>query len=440
MRALVHRLRGSAGQVSSEYLGVLLLVAVVIAAVIVAAPGPTIGERLEQLICQIGGGDCPDPDEDEPCTASSSSREASLNLQILAVDLGQGGSYLREDRSDDTSVFTIADKASIEAALRAGARAQVGNVGFEATAEAAAGGRLEGAQQFTVPTDDADDLEDALRRQGGFGQIVRDNVESGVLGLALDPLNDEVFGEDEPDLPEPTSEYVEVEGIARAGAGASAEAGPAGGAGVEAALEAAGGARRILSGENEGDIELYIQLDGSVAGSLSAATLGPGGGGDVSGVATLTLKDGTTPRELKLSLSTGYTGSLNIAQSAEGADLGNLSRVLEQASAGGSAGSGQTLEFGAALNLENPDNRDAALGLITRGPAGVPDLVRRFDDDGTLTLQTADVDESEFEAGANVGLGINLGADGNESSSDSETTSALIRRPDDPGFQRRECG
>lgn len=440
MRTFVQRLRGSAGQVSSEYLGVLLVVAVIIATVVVAGPGPTISARLEQLICQIAGGDCAAPEDDDPCTVSSSGREANLNLQILAVDLGQGGSYLREDRSDDTTVFTISDNASIQAALRAGAKARVGNVGFEATAEAAAGGRLEGAQQFTVPTDEADDLEEALRRQGGFGQIVRDNVESGPLGFAIDPLNDEIFGEDEPDLPEPSSEYVSADAYAGASGAAGATAGPVGGAEIEAALEAAGGARLITSGEDEGNLELYIQLDGSVAGSLSAATLGPGGSGDVSGVAVLTLEDGTTPTELALTLSTGYTGSLNIAQSAEGADLGSLSRVLEEASAGGSAGSGQSLEFGAKLDLTTPENRDAALGLITRGLGGVPGLVRRFDEDGNLTLQTADVDESEFEAGANVGLGINLGADGGESSSDSETTSALIRRPGDLGFQRRECG
>lgn len=144
----------------------LLLVAIVIAALVVVAPGLGIRERLAELICQIGGGDCVERQSPaEPCVISTSSRNAELNVQALIVDIGGGGTYLREDRSDGTGVFTISDRSSLAAALRVGARGRIGNVGVEASAEASAGGELEGALQYTVPTDDADDLEDALRRQ-----------------------------------------------------------------------------------------------------------------------------------------------------------------------------------------------------------------------------------------------------------------------------------
>jgi len=194
------------------------------------------------------------------------------------VDIGQGGSYLREDRSDGTTVFTITDTASLQAAARVGARGRIGNVGIEASAEASAGGELENALQYTVPTDDADELEDALRRQGGFGQILRNGVEGGLAGpVIIDPVNDFLFGEDEPDLPEPSAQYVGGGFIAEAGASAAAELGPVAGAELAAAIEGAGGARLITSGPDEGNVELFIQLDTSAASVSGLSTADPGG-------------------------------------------------------------------------------------------------------------------------------------------------------------------
>jgi len=436
-------LRSERGQSSLEYVGMIVVAAALVAALLTTDLGARLVEGMENAVCRVTGGDCAErqtAEELEPCVYATSGREASLNLQIVAVDIEQGGSYLREDRSDDTTVFTITDSASLEGALRAGAKGKVGSVGFDATAEATAGGRLTGARQYTVPTEDAAALEEALRRQGGFGQLLRDSAEATPAGPLIDVVNDKIFSEDEPALPEPSSEFISAEAIAGASAEASAEAGPLGGAGLEGALEGAGGARLITSGENEGDIEVYFQLDASAAGSLSLATLGPGVSGETSGVAVLTLQDGRTPTKLKVSASGEYNGSINLGDSLEGADLGDVARVVEDASVGGSAGSGQSIEFGGELDLTDPENRDAATALLTQGAAGVPGLVRRFDEDGTLTLQVADTSSDEFEAGANVGLGVNFGGGGSESTSDSATTSALIRPPGAQGFTVRECG
>lgn len=419
----------------------ILLVSVIIAAVVIAAPSLGIDTRLKELICQIGGGSCEEQAADnEPCVVRSSGRDANLNLQVVAVDIEQGGSYLREDRSDGTTVFTISDTVSLEGALRAGARGQVGNIGFDATAEATAGGRLEGAQQYTVQTDDADGLEDALKKQGSVLQLLRDGAESGLAGPIIDWGNDKLFGEDEPDLPEPSSEYVSLDAIVTASATAEAEAGPLGGASIEGAIEGAGGARRILSGEDEGKTEVYIQLDASAAGSLSVATLGPGVSGDASAVAVVTLDEDLRPIELGVTATAGYEGSLNIGDELEGAELGDLAGILEEASIGGSSGGGKSLEFGAKLDLTDQENLDAATRLLTQGGAGVPGLIERFDEDGTLTLQASDTSSDSTEVGFNVGLGLNGGGGGSQGSSDSETTSALIRQPGDPGFSLRDCG
>lgn len=168
--------------------------------------------------------------------------------------------------------------------------------------------------------------------------------------------------------------------------------------------------------------------------------LGPGVDADASTVAILRPDEGHTPTELRIVGSAGFTGSVDLGETLRGAELGDVARVLEEASFGASAGTGQGLELGASLDLTDPANRRAASGLITRGAAGIPSLVERIAQDGTITLQIADVAESDFEAGVNVGMGVNAGADGGESSRDTQTTSAVIRRPDGRGFVPRLGG
>lgn len=445
IHAAVSRLRCERGQTSAEYIGLILVVVAIIGAIAFSGVGATITQRIQDAICQIGGGSCDDEQRaaDEPCVTSTSSREANLNVQIVAVDIEQGGSYLREDRWDGsqrTTVFTISDSASLAGALRAGVKGKVGNVGFDATAEAAAGGRLTGAVQYTVPTGAADEIEQALRRQGGIGQLLRDGAESGLAGPLIDAALDKILGEDEPDLPATSAQFVAVEAIGEIGGEIGAEAGPLGGADLQAVIEAAGGARRITSGPDEGDLEIYIQLDGSAAGSLSLATLGPAVSGDTSAVAVLTLREGRTPTRLQVTASAGYEGSISLAERLDGADLDQVAAVLERAAVAGSSGGGRSLEFGASLDLADAESLAAARALLIQGAAGVPRVVALFDEHGTLTLQAAETSGSEFEAELNVGLGLNLGAGGEESSSDSETTSALIRRPGSPGFAIRDCG
>ncbi len=51
-------LRRERGQVAAEYVGMLLLVAVIVAALLVAGPAQRIADAAGQAICQIAGGTC----------------------------------------------------------------------------------------------------------------------------------------------------------------------------------------------------------------------------------------------------------------------------------------------------------------------------------------------------------------------------------------------
>jgi hypothetical protein len=50
------RLRDVSGQTSAEYIGVLLVVAAIIGALLLTDPGQAIGDKLSQIVRDIAGG------------------------------------------------------------------------------------------------------------------------------------------------------------------------------------------------------------------------------------------------------------------------------------------------------------------------------------------------------------------------------------------------
>ena len=102
-------LRSERGQVAAEYVGMLLLVAVVIAALFVAGPARTIADGALRAVYQITGGDCagaPGP--------SSVDREA---VERAATDL-QGLLASEPDPSEVAAFFKDLDPAVAEALAR----------------------------------------------------------------------------------------------------------------------------------------------------------------------------------------------------------------------------------------------------------------------------------------------------------------------------------
>ena len=56
-------MRSERGQTAAEYLGVLLVISVIIAAVATTTVGAQIGESMHKLVCNIAGQDCGAPPE-----------------------------------------------------------------------------------------------------------------------------------------------------------------------------------------------------------------------------------------------------------------------------------------------------------------------------------------------------------------------------------------
>jgi hypothetical protein len=447
-------LRDQRGQTAPEYMGMLLIVSLIVAALFASGLGGAIVGRVQVLICQIAGGQACEERfsaELEPCLVSSSEQTANFKLFVGFVEVGKDSILLREDFSDGTTRFTLIDSTELKGELFAGVRAKAGKFGLSAAAEAAAGGQLEGAQVFEVPTEDAERFEESVAAAGGFDGLLRDyaelNDEIPIIGIPnpfggfddwmLDRLG---VDEDDPQV-DPTEEYVNVSAIIGADAGAGAGIGILD-ADVEASVEGAAGAKIFHEGERSGEVELYYSLEGDVGGNLTAGLLGPNVEGDASVVATLVLDANGEPKTLKLTGTAGFTGALGVDQEIEGLDAAQLHRLLEEASLSATAGEGTAIEAGAELDLTDPANRDVALRLLTPNvvsqAAAVPDLIDRLESDGRLTLDLFNVSKDEAEGEVKIGLGVGGGAGGSHTTEDRTATGSYVREPGGT-FQQRAC-
>src|SRR5687768_2850888 len=146
------RMRDERGQAAADLMGMLLLAALVVAAIVATNLHVTIAEGVRTAICQIMGDDCTtvdQADEDlEPCLVSSSEQASNFKLFVGVVEVGKDSILLREDFSDGTTRFTLIDSTELKGELFAGVRAKAGKYGLSAAAQAAAGGHLKGAQVF----------------------------------------------------------------------------------------------------------------------------------------------------------------------------------------------------------------------------------------------------------------------------------------------------
>lgn len=426
---------------------VALAAAVVFALVSLTNIDFRISTTVERLICEIAhGGECPaEVAVDPECLVASDTRNANFSVTVAIVTIGNGATLIKEVFADGRIRFTLVDDASVAAELIAGARARVGRLGFNAAASASAGGRLEGARVFEfTDADEANDFEERVQNEGTVGDLLHQVAEAGWDPFGIkDGIADFVLGDDADDLPEPTATYVDAElfvnGDADLGAGV-----PGLDAALELAAEGAGGAKVFTSGPDAGDVELHFNLTAEAAADLGILALGPGIGGEATVTATLLLDntgDSTfRPQKLTVTGTAGYNGSpLNATQLLNTQDLASLSTALESAAIRNSEGSGQQVEFSAELDLADPRNLDATLGVLTGDPLSAARLVQRFDEAGRLTFQVYDTTATDNGVEVAVGAGVG-GGGGVETSSDTQDLAdAYVREPGGL-WQPRSCG
>src|SRR5215217_4617790 len=354
-------LKSERGMSSTEYTGILAVVATIFVVMFALDLDSKVGTTVRTALCQILGGQCGDPQASAPqtCLTGKSTTSSNANVFVAFVQIDKDSILIREDYSDGSSKFTIVDNTEAAGELFAGAKAKIGKLGADLSAEALAGVGLAGGRVFEFDNQaDADAFQETVQAAGGFDGILRDlasyNDESPFVGWD-NPLGgiddwalDQLGVDDNEDLPKPTETYVEgkafLNGSGDAGAGVGVIDGE-----LKALIEGAGVVKVTTSGDNAGDVEFTVQLDGDASGGFTVATLGGSLGGDVGFTATISLdaQDDYRPDKLVLKGNAGYTGSLDTRLLLEADELKDISKALEKVSLSASQGAGRGFELSA---------------------------------------------------------------------------------------------
>ena len=436
------RLRCETGQSGADFMGMLLLVALVIAATVATNLHQQIATRTAELICQIAGDQCEgsggeSADGKPPatmCVTNSSSRGLAGAVKVFFVEIGGGVEAIKEVRADGTVKITI--KGNAKAGLEFGspggefegggvdADTPGGEVSVAATGEY-------GRAWVFKNDDEADEFVDKVKRK---------------VTAIIDPTPNMPFTDDDADIELPDHDETTFAG------GVEVDAkGSLGGGSFDGGLSGAVGVGAIYNQDEDspfyGDKTYFFDISGG--GEVSGAgPLNLGLGADASVRLAVTYDRDGRPRKALVIGQLDVTGTGALALEDKSKDLDDLVKGLKRVSAGGSSSVGGRAIFTADLDLHDPanlaafnafkDGRDPVTGEpVSRYTAGA-DLFDRFNDDATLNARFYAVTNDDVSAGFDAGI---FGVEGEYTSEDATLVDAFYRPPNGlGGFQEwKEC-
>lgn len=236
-------LRGERGATTSEYVGLVVTIAVLFAAVIVNDPaglGRAVQSGLEAAFCRVlegvEGGRCSpgSHDDEQGQVADAVYRPESCEVYLRdTVDRGSvrvafvhlGGDYLfgRTEDSDGETTVTFIDGTQVGVTVGAGGRLEVSSNGATygggVQADAKVYGGLNSGDTWVFDSpEEADRFEGWLRREKTEDR--RSDLSGGLYSLINGPI-EFLTGEEDPPDPDITSSEAggQIEGSARAWAG-----------------------------------------------------------------------------------------------------------------------------------------------------------------------------------------------------------------------------
>jgi hypothetical protein len=415
---MLKRLRSEAGQTAAEYMGVLLIVSAIVAAVVLSNVGERIAFHTKILICRIAGGtDCeasagnPDAPSLSKCVVSSSDKSLQASVKVFVFKLEGGVTGVKRVSADGTTYVTL--KAN------AGAGLEFSTPGVEADGGGASASSPKGEFSVTGRGELARTWK--FDSEKGADDFVGHVVDKAKAKLDWKP--DFLQSADDYKLPDQDSDTI-YGGVALTG---SASAGGGGayadiGGGVEAGL----GAKYLANGDTTYFFKAKANVN-AAAGSSLVGGFGVNGDGEI--IIGITYDKNGHEKTMNVTGVGTVAGGLDLRGSAD-----NLSGLLGAADKVGGAGagqSGQRLEFESELDLTDPANRDAARAFIdgvnpvTGSTVDLAvasrNLYDRFDAVGETNARLYDVDK--LEAGIDIDGSV-VGFSGKYSQSDAALTNA----------------
>jgi hypothetical protein len=415
------RWRGQCGQATTEYVALLLLVAVVLAAAAVAVADPGIGrsvlDGLRGGLCAVTGTQCRAKVARQPCVVSRRGRSQSASLNVSVIRIGADAAVIRELRSDGTVAVTLVTGGS--AGTDVGVGMTAGGYGGELRLAGIVGlGR--GRTWIARDEREADGLIEAL------GPRKRPIVDQPIA------LVKQVLGAgDGPKVREPDLVFVEGTSVSKLGLALKAAVKVRYGGALTRAVG-------VMSDARSGRRTFYMRLDSGGLAALTGRMLGGVGaaeGGQI--VVGVTLDAAGEPVEA--SVSTARAAGLS----------GELPAAFRKLVGGGGRGEAAArVELEARLDLADPGNAAAIDGFLRAlrrpgRPAALGDaaarLGERLAEDARIDARAYRTFSDDRETGGRIRAGGGLGA-GLETRDDSAALLGAWERP--PGGQwleRADC-
>jgi hypothetical protein len=352
------RLRGQCGQTAAEYLGALLILSVIVAAVANTHVGQRITREMQRLVCEIaGGGDCDALVEDEAalpepsdCVVAEATSKLTVNgefsVRVYKVRLEGGVEYTRQKRANGKVAmsFKLGTSGGVGAMLKKYVDGTL-KLGPNSTAT------------FVLPDDAA---------ANRFAQQIKDSAKA----IAMSPVT-RYTGGPEPHIDWPPLESVSFEYTGGVSATSEVEdiSGYAEG-GLEGA-EAIGAKLDVTKGEKDsGDRTVYFKVNARAGASVGLPLLEEGYTGTLAGELTLAITYDRDNHAKRLSL-TGVGNWEHGEQDRLPLDDRVLAlRHIDALDVKSNERTGGKSEFQIDLALTDQAERELALALVTGvGPA-----------------------------------------------------------------------
>lgn len=444
--------RDQGGQSTVEWGGALIIVALIIAFVLASGLAGDVAHRVRCAVDQVfqDANACQSPSSTAsnvvPCPTSAVTNTAADEFQLFFINAGHNNTLIKTVYSNGRVDYTLVDTGTLQAQAKLQAEFEVGGAGFNAEASAAAGGQLTGSYTFSFANAAAaQSFASTVQSAGGWGVVAHDYangipvlgpVASGaldLLGIHGAPSGSSLAQQYGKNL---TSSYVAAGAVGQLNALAEGGAGPVStelGAELKAGLgfrEVAAGDPHDPNGPQKGDVQVYLQLDGSADGSLMQALFGPSIGAQAagSGDAVVTLSSHGQPTQLEITASGSYGASAGLqtskpengpgASGSEGSPGSPAAGggILKRLGASTTAGQGQGYQYTATLDLRNnPQAVQDLASLLTPSSAGpaMTQLISLINTNGQQRIQPYQQTTSQTGGGialeiADVGAGTNL--------------------------------
>jgi hypothetical protein len=421
------------GQASAEYVALLSVVALVLGAAATAGSAPRLGARVAGAVrhgvCAVAGGVCDTRAARaaglRACPLRRRTSEERAGGSLALVRLERGDALALEERSDGTASVSFLDSGRGGLTTAAGVRLSPGvDAGLEGSVGVAfTAGRT---WEFRSPA--------AARRfvaRHAPGESLAG--ETRELARRLCPLCPaRLRGRGRPPLPPPAATYHEGGAFGRLAADAGLRSVPRLDGEGEAEAAAVLG-RRVGAARTT----WYLRLDGRTLARLGGLMRGLR---STAGVLELDAERGRVV-ELRVTAAVAALDELRLLPGAA-VSVASLLRRL-RGETGGRAG--RALEAELRLDLRDPANRAAALGLLSAlapgpappVPAPLAALARRLDAEAAIDVRLFDLESSTAGVSRSAALGLRLGADYRRLSQ-ARRLLAAWSRPPGGGLRRRE--